>query len=404
MHTLWLVSVMPSRRFFFRPPGSLRSCLLRFCNNGICRMVGVCRRIYPAALRLSGVSPSPSSTCAAMADVSLDDTFGALVLGTFFSLMLYGVNLHQVCDYVRMFPSDMVYLKATVLVIFSAATVCSILYIHMSYHYLVMNYANPLGLLSTTWSLDAMTPPITLTIFMAQCFYARRVYIMGSNFMRKLLIPVALCSLGAVGFGIAVSYSVIKYPHFADWKPRTWLSSAGFAFAAATDIMLTSMTVIILKRRCPAFKNTETLLNVLVMYTINTGLFTRYRTVTIHHSHTSSYNKTFPGSTLASASFLLAIIRSDDMIFIAINMSMAQSYVTSVLAVLNSRQSLLVMMNAQPQFDTFHMSVVQSQRPSAAPKGHPVDTLKFARGLGTSKATIGIDDSAGEPVRLCTSV
>ena len=27
---------------------------------------------------------------------------------------LYGVNLHQVCDYVRMFPSDMVYLKATV--------------------------------------------------------------------------------------------------------------------------------------------------------------------------------------------------------------------------------------------------------------------------------------------------
>ncbi|KAI0794519.1 hypothetical protein C8Q74DRAFT_581456 [Fomes fomentarius] len=277
--------------------------------------------------------------------ITLDDTFGALLLGTFFSLLLSGINLGQTYHYFRSFPSDGKYMKATVLIVFVSSSISSVFYMHMSYYYLVASYSHPERLSRTEWSFRAMTPPIIVTIFSTQCFYARRIYIMGSSTMRRLLIPTGMIALSAVAFGIVTTFVTLRYSLFEEWVPHVWLSSASFALASITDILLTSMMVAILRRRRPAFKNTETVLNILVIYTINTGLMT---------------------TILELASFVMALIRREDMIFIAINMSITHTYATSMLAVLNSRQALAATLNATPHFDTFHMAVIQPERDTSS--------------------------------------
>ncbi|KAI0750015.1 hypothetical protein C8Q80DRAFT_1101397 [Daedaleopsis nitida] len=78
---------------------------------------------------------------------SLDQTFGAVLLGSFIGLMLYGLTIHQSFRYFRLYPTDAPYLKATVRV----AARPRHRDVADSYHYLVTNYFNPLGLLDGVW-------------------------------------------------------------------------------------------------------------------------------------------------------------------------------------------------------------------------------------------------------------
>ncbi|TBU36596.1 hypothetical protein BD309DRAFT_713759 [Dichomitus squalens] len=49
--------------------------------------------------------------------LSLDDTFGALLIGTYLSLILYGVALHQSFQYYKEYPHDKTWIKVYVAVI-----------------------------------------------------------------------------------------------------------------------------------------------------------------------------------------------------------------------------------------------------------------------------------------------
>ncbi|TBU39146.1 hypothetical protein BD309DRAFT_872910 [Dichomitus squalens] len=92
---------------------------------------------------------------------ALDNTYGALLLGTFIGLMLYGLTVHQTYRYFRLYPTDILIL--VYLVIYPT-----------SYYHLVSNYFNPIALLKGHWYI--ITSTSGLSIFVCQAFYARRVW------------------------------------------------------------------------------------------------------------------------------------------------------------------------------------------------------------------------------------
>ncbi|KAI0655878.1 hypothetical protein C8Q70DRAFT_401916 [Cubamyces menziesii] len=51
---------------------------------------------------------------------SLDSTLGAMLLGMFIGLIIYGVTLNQAYQYFRRYPQDSLILKTLVLVVLSA--------------------------------------------------------------------------------------------------------------------------------------------------------------------------------------------------------------------------------------------------------------------------------------------
>ncbi|KAI0706380.1 hypothetical protein C8Q76DRAFT_749371 [Earliella scabrosa] len=253
---------------------------------------------------------------------ALDTTFGALLLGTFIGVMLYGLNTHQLFRYFRMFPDDVRYVKLTVFVICLAESLYSVLCIHICYHYLVTGYFHPEDLQTGVWSFMGLTPVLLVIVVTTQAFYVRRIYIVGTKRMRIALVVVVLSMTGGVAFGLAVAVKTCMNSNIGSWASNAWLSSVAFAFALSTDVMITTMMIVYFVRSHTGFESTQNVLNTLILYTINTGM------------------------VLVSLGVIYPTLRPKDMIFIAVNMVTTHSYATSVLAIINSRKSLKDMATA----------------------------------------------------------
>ncbi|TBU52714.1 hypothetical protein BD310DRAFT_970666 [Dichomitus squalens] len=285
---------------------------------------------------------SNNVTAATSAVPALDNSFGAILIGTCIGLMMYGVSSNQMFRYFRIYSGDKVYLQGTVVCLFALDTFHSIACIHASYHYLVTNYSQPQVLLVGVWSIRVLAPVTGVTVLGAQSFYARRVYRIGSGYA-LVVAPIVLCMLGTGGFTTAASYEIFAQETFAKFEHYTWLMSGGFAFSLATDVLLSVTLIVFLMRSRTVFKRTNSMLRVLMVYTINTGLLT---------------------SALSLASLVFGLSQPENMIYIAINMLATKSYVNAVLAVVNSRRSIVEFTRETGGFGTFGLTTQQqiSQR------------------------------------------
>ncbi|KAI0325099.1 hypothetical protein GY45DRAFT_1375029 [Cubamyces sp. BRFM 1775] len=268
----------------------------------------------------------------------LDNTFGAVLLGTCFGLILYGLTSHQTYRYFRLYPNDVPIIKALVIVLMSLETFHTALCIHMCYYYLTTNYFNPLALLSGVWSLRLLPVVTGTVIFVCHGFYARRVYLIGGLY-RPLVVVIAGFMLGELAFVIAATTESFVQATFAAWERYTWLISAGFGCAVGADLVLTTSLILVLHRSRTGFKSTDSMIDILIIYTINTGLLT---------------------GIFSLLSLIFAVVEPSNLIYVALNMVSTRSYANSVLAVLNSRRSLVERRFAQLDAGTFGMSALDS--------------------------------------------
>ncbi|KIK53618.1 hypothetical protein GYMLUDRAFT_117137, partial [Collybiopsis luxurians FD-317 M1] len=77
--------------------------------------------------------------------IDLNQTFGAFLIGAFFSAMLYGVTCIQIFYYFNRY-NDNVWLKIFVLILWVLETLHSIFACHAIYYFVIINYANPIAL------------------------------------------------------------------------------------------------------------------------------------------------------------------------------------------------------------------------------------------------------------------
>ncbi|KAH9896912.1 hypothetical protein C8Q73DRAFT_432890 [Cubamyces lactineus] len=249
---------------------------------------------------------------------SLDNTFGAFLLATFLGLVLYGLTLHQSYRYVRLFPNDAKSLKAIVALTVILETFHSVLCMHTCYYYLVTHYFDPTALLDGVWSIRISPISTALVVLLSEGFYARRVYYVGTRY-RTIVLIVPILMLAVLGFATAASIEAFIRPTFADFGKVAWTTSAGFGAAVAIDLLLTGTLTITLHKSRTGFKRTDSLIDVLIIYTINTGLVTGIFSV---------------------LSLIFALVAPNNMIYSAFNLIATKCYANSVLAVLNSRKTI----------------------------------------------------------------
>ncbi|KAI0332865.1 hypothetical protein GY45DRAFT_1368857 [Cubamyces sp. BRFM 1775] len=247
---------------------------------------------------------------------ALDNTFGALLLGSFFGFILYGLTLHQVYRYFR-FPAyekDPIYVKLTVISVLILETLHTALAMHLCYYYLVQNYFRPQALLKGIWSAD-MLPLITgLLIMVTQTFFARRVFLLN----RRTVVIVALVLLlllGQLGFATACTVEAIIQPDLFNVENLQWLSICAVALVIAADSLLTSCLTYTLYRSRTGIKSTDSILKLLILYTINNGLLT---------------------GTLST----IALFTASLLPLHGLNICVVKAYANTLLSVLNSRHLL----------------------------------------------------------------
>ncbi|KAI0636268.1 hypothetical protein C8Q77DRAFT_1208090 [Trametes polyzona] len=271
---------------------------------------------------------------------ALDNTFGAFMIGTFLGLILYGLIIHQVYRYFRLYH-DMLLIRAWVVCIFILETFHVATCMHICYYYLVSCYFKPPELLVATWTIQFQSIICALEIVVAQCFFAFRVYMLGPKY-KPLVAISAFCSI--LGLALAAGQStsqtlrhILILEHVSSMATSTaatgishrvqtfekfwsyiWIDSAALGAAVVADTITTIVLCIHLRQSRTGFKRTDTTLDRLALYAINTGLLT---------------------SILNIVAVILLSCMSN-LIAFAVAIIQARVYANSVLAVLNTRQHL----------------------------------------------------------------
>ncbi|KAI0738333.1 hypothetical protein C8Q80DRAFT_272210 [Daedaleopsis nitida] len=289
---------------------------------------------------------------------ALDNTYGALFLGMAFGLMLYGLTCHQTYRYFRLYPRDVRLIKSLVTTIWTLETFHTILVIVACYYRLVSNYFHPETLAIGHWSTRLLTPVTGITVLVCQSFYARRVWMVGPGY-RYLVWIAAVFMFTALAFTISATVEGF-IRSLADFKHVSWMVSVIFGSAVIVDILLTTALIVVLVRSRTGFQRTDSTIEVLVLYTVNTGLLTSFFGLLV---------------------FIFAVILPGNFIYIGISIVGTKLYANSVLAVLNSRRAL-----SNKMLQGFELSSIEATngRPHTAIEtwdvpGFPVDTnISFA--------------------------
>ncbi|KAI0763308.1 hypothetical protein BD413DRAFT_583560 [Trametes elegans] len=279
-------------------------------------------RYHPVLHRPEYMQP-PSDVISSLYS-ELTTVFGTYLLGTFFSLPLYGSSLYQLFRYFKLYPQDAVFIRLIVILLMLLETLHSVMLMHTCYTFLVTDYSNPLALTEHVWSITLVPAVPSLIALVAQLFFARRVSMLGT--MHKVFAASSIILLiGHVGFGIGimVELQTFKYTSSFNFGTGYWIFPACVGCAAFADSLLSSAIVrgVFRSRRALPRQSEEARVDVIVLYGLNSGILV---------------------GLLNVADFILTILGpSNSGYWIAINAVACKLYAITLLSVLNSRKLLI---------------------------------------------------------------
>ncbi|KAI0656164.1 hypothetical protein C8Q70DRAFT_398248 [Cubamyces menziesii] len=251
---------------------------------------------------------------------SLDNTLGAIFLGVVFGAMLYGVTINQAYRYYSMYYSaDKLYVKALVTAIVFLETLHTAAWVFSGYHELVSEAFNPSGILKFHWVARSTFILTSFAIIACQTFYCCRIFLLGSRH-RWLLIPAAASMLTGLAFGTAAGVvAFVEVPKITDLHRIRWMISVAYGLAVLSDVLFTGILILILHRSRTHCKRSDAIIDVLMIYTMYTGLLT---------------------SIASCLALVFILIIPGNLIYVAMSIVGAKFYANSVLALLNSRRSI----------------------------------------------------------------
>ncbi|KAG9220301.1 hypothetical protein CCMSSC00406_0006366 [Pleurotus cornucopiae] len=239
---------------------------------------------------------------------------GALLIGAFFSVCLFGANSLQTWYYYQHYPTDTVIMKYTVACVWILEAAHAVFICHAVYSYVVLGFGNMLVLSSTACEQKAGRSIRHCTSRNRPCRYA-------IAFMAGIMGYVQDNPATALSnhWIVAVAGIVFGTDKYADIS-RSWesLSTSSLALGAATDLMIALSLGYHLHHARSGITKTDKLINKLIFWAVNIGILTSIADFTV--------------IALISAQHVKNIA------FVAVYEVISNLYAASMLATLNIRQ------------------------------------------------------------------
>ncbi|OBZ79896.1 hypothetical protein A0H81_00123 [Grifola frondosa] len=261
-----------------------------------------------------------------MSTLNLGPTYGATLIGILISSVLYGFTSFQTYLYfIRFGKNDRRLLKCMVAFIWVLETLHEFLVSHYLYWNLIVNYGNPSALVATTNVDDVTTGVTALITLVVQCFYSRRIWIM-SNKNWYLPTFTFVLSVAHFGFEIAVMVLTFLLPQYTDFErvAKPYFTT-GLALAAATDITIAASISYYLTINRSGIKSTNAILNKIITHTVSSGMLTSITDIVI---------------------LICFLTMPNNLVFLFFYDFINNFYANSLLAMLNSRESLRAIVDA----------------------------------------------------------
>ncbi|KAI0706649.1 hypothetical protein C8Q76DRAFT_750225 [Earliella scabrosa] len=204
---------------------------------------------------------------------ALDNTLGAIILGTFGAMLCQGVIYHQGFQYFRLYPTnDARILKVWVTVMLILETINCVLTLHICYAYMIEHYFDPAYLLAApVWSMKILPLPACLSAVITEGFFARRVWLVSPP-SRPLVVLAVMLEFAFFGCYLAISVTGWNASNAAIYLNHTWLVALGSGFVGLANVMMTSVLIHVLRRGRTGIKRTNWTIDMLIRYAFGTGL------------------------------------------------------------------------------------------------------------------------------------
>ncbi|KAF9064283.1 hypothetical protein BDP27DRAFT_1299060 [Rhodocollybia butyracea] len=202
---------------------------------------------------------------------SMNTTFGMLFNAVVVGSALYGAGCLQGYMYYRKYQRDPWYLKALVGFILVCDTFQVGILSACLYQYVILNFANQeiLGILLNTLIIEIFfSDAIGLAV---QMFYCWRVWRLSNGSYLVVAIPVLL-SWAAFASLAVYSSLALRLHTYAELASLKNLSMSCNILAAASDISISVAMVFFLQRSKTAYKETNHIINRLIVFTFNAGI------------------------------------------------------------------------------------------------------------------------------------
>ncbi|KAL1710215.1 hypothetical protein EV121DRAFT_193432 [Schizophyllum commune] len=261
---------------------------------------------------------------AAAALGNLDSKIGATYLGIIFAAIFYGITSIQAFLYFQRPKEQSDGWKYAVLVggLWILDTIHLAFVCDAGYHYLIDNYANPVALATANWCvITAQILISSISNFIIRSVYGYRVW---SFVRRRLLVglPVTLliAATTLVSFDLHNSCGYwFQIPAFSRFDEFSYFMYTALGAGVGVDAMIALALSLSLSQSRTGFKRTDSLVNILMAYTINTSLLT---------------------SLCSIACFTTYTIWPHEMTYIGIYFTLSKLYMNSLFATLNGRSAI----------------------------------------------------------------
>ncbi|KAF7373883.1 Saposin B-type domain-containing protein [Mycena sanguinolenta] len=204
----------------------------------------------------------------------LDGTLGAVAIGAIVSPFLLGIEALQAYHYFNKYPEDSLFLKSMVAVLWLFELGHMISTGHVIYAITVTYYGQLQHLQTPPHSLEMTIFFHGCIILVVQSFFANRVRV----FSGKWLIPVICWTMTALRVVATFAMMGIEWmqPNIQTLQIKfRWLLTASISLGMTIDTVITlSMCYWLWQVRHSRFGRTKTVINTLLVWTVETGVAT----------------------------------------------------------------------------------------------------------------------------------
>ncbi|KAF8881872.1 hypothetical protein BD779DRAFT_986358 [Infundibulicybe gibba] len=201
-------------------------------------------------------------------------TFGALLIGGYASIGLFGVLTLQCWLYCSQFPGDPTRMKLMVAFVWISEFLRSCFMVHAIHYYTVLQWGNPAPLSRAVWSLELLLVMTSIVELVVHLYFAYRVWIVSG---RRWLMPSIICFFTISNFVMGAceyAFSIVE----TTFDKITGGFTSDFATAAlccvvAADWTITGSLIYYLRQSRSETQSSRlnTVINQLIFYAINIG-------------------------------------------------------------------------------------------------------------------------------------
>ncbi|KAJ7033559.1 hypothetical protein C8F04DRAFT_1104310 [Mycena alexandri] len=197
-------------------------------------------------------------------------SYGPMIVGVFFNMILYGVLAGQTLSYFQVYKKDATWMRLFVGFLFAVETANTALDMAMMYEPLILNYGRKPVFFPTVF----MTEPLCVVLVSVpvQLFFAWRIH----QLTKSLWVPLIISVFGVASFAGGL-WTAIRVQMLREFSKKPLLHNSAllwFLAACVADVLITISLVMTLSKKKTGFVATDSVIEKIIRMTIQTGMIT----------------------------------------------------------------------------------------------------------------------------------